>query len=83
MTADGDGVAGATVLSETDPARKTTTIATPDDPERGDGLYRLFSPATGQHRFTASKEGYTSDIRTVTLTQGQTANADFDLTKTP
>ncbi|MCP9967486.1 S8 family serine peptidase [Actinomadura madurae] len=79
--AGGDGIVGAAVTSEADPAGEATTIATPDDPGQDDGLYWLFSAATGEQRFTASKEGYGSSTQTVTLTPGRIAVSDFGLAK--
>jgi hypothetical protein len=74
----GTGIDGATVTSVTNPDQHTMTIATPDDPNTGDGLYRLFSTA-GPQQFTAAKPGYTSRTTSTTVTADQLTSLNFTL----
>ncbi|MER6102671.1 carboxypeptidase regulatory-like domain-containing protein [Streptomyces sp. NPDC001832] len=50
----GAGLNGATVTSADKPAEKTTSAATPNDPNLGDGFYWMFSSLSGEHKFTAT-----------------------------
>ena len=61
------GVNGATVTSGDSPADHTTTSATPDDPNLGDGFYWLFSHVTGKHPVTAAASRYTSVSATANI----------------
>ncbi len=54
------GVDGATVTSADHPADHTTTAATPDDPNLGDGFYWTFSHLTGKHPVTAEATHYSA-----------------------
>jgi hypothetical protein len=74
----GAGVNGATVTSVTSPDRQVTTVATPDDPNIGDGLYRLFS-AAGDQQFTATMSGYTGETGDVTVSADQVSKLNFSL----
>uniref|UniRef100_UPI003F4923CF carboxypeptidase regulatory-like domain-containing protein n=1 Tax=Actinomadura sp. CA-154981 TaxID=3240037 RepID=UPI003F4923CF len=76
-----DGLVGAAITGE--PGLKATTTATPDDPALDDGIYWLFSPATGQRRFTAALDGYTPSTRPVDLAPKQATRLDFVLTSAP
>lgn len=78
----GQGLVGASVTADADPQARATTVATPDDPAVGDGLYRLFSAATGEQTFTAAKAGYASTPVTVTVTADAVTSADVELTPT-
>jgi len=55
-----DGVNGATVTSDDSPADHTTSVATPDDPNLGDGFYWTFSHLTGKHPVSAAASHYTT-----------------------
>ncbi|WP_127353859.1 carboxypeptidase regulatory-like domain-containing protein [Actinacidiphila soli] len=71
----GAAVNGATVTSADQPAEKTTSAATPNDPNLGDGFYWLYSSITGSHTFTATAGNYTSqdaavDVAADTATEG-------------
>ncbi|MEU5943480.1 carboxypeptidase regulatory-like domain-containing protein [Micromonospora sp. NPDC047548] len=76
----GTGISGATVTSTDKPAEKTTSAATPNDPNLGDGFYWMFSFATGQHRFTATAANYYSaqDL-TVDVAPDQATDGTFAL----
>ncbi|MEV7236415.1 carboxypeptidase regulatory-like domain-containing protein [Streptomyces sp. NPDC051020] len=54
----GAGINGASVTSADKPAEKTTSVATPDDPNLGDGFYWMFSSLTGEHKFTTTVGNY-------------------------
>ncbi|MCX5400768.1 carboxypeptidase regulatory-like domain-containing protein [Streptomyces sp. NBC_00102] len=73
----GDGVVGATVTDA--PARSATTVATPDDPDLGDGFYWLFSDTVGNHSLTAAKSRYASATRTVRSAPDRTTEAGLAL----
>lgn len=75
----GDGLVGATVTDADAPARSAVTVATPDDPELGDGFYSLFSESAGNHSVTAAKSMYASATRTVRGTADRTTEADLAL----
>jgi N-acetylneuraminic acid mutarotase len=74
-----DGVVGALVSTADDPLAKATTMATPDDPNLGDGFYWLFSTVTGAHQFTAAKSHYTSLSKSVNVATDFTTKANFAL----
>ncbi|MFF6957127.1 carboxypeptidase regulatory-like domain-containing protein [Streptomyces sp. NPDC008317] len=61
------GVNGATVTSTDAPDDHTTTNATPDDPNLGDGFFWMFSHLTGKHPITATASKYTSATATVNV----------------
>ncbi|WP_444546003.1 S8 family serine peptidase [Virgisporangium aliadipatigenens] len=75
----GAALNGVTVTSVDKPADKTVSIATPDDPNIGDGFYWMFSSLTGDHPFTASKSPYASETKTVGVGADTTTQADFSL----
>jgi subtilisin family serine protease/N-acetylneuraminic acid mutarotase len=75
----GDGVNGASVTSVDDPTVTTETFATPDDPRRADGFYWMFSPLTGQQRFTAAAGGYSSATRAADVAPDWTTQRNFRL----
>ncbi|HET8906651.1 MAG TPA: carboxypeptidase regulatory-like domain-containing protein [Ktedonobacterales bacterium] len=75
----GAGVNGATVTSTDNPAEKATTMATPDDPNLGDGYYWMFSSLTGSHPFSAAKAPYQSDSETVNVAADSATRANFVL----
>lgn len=76
----GTGIPGAQVASTAHPTPAATTVATPDDPTLGDGLYWLFSPGTGAQRFTATADGYHPATATVTVTANLANPLDLTLT---
>nr|WP_245791464.1 carboxypeptidase regulatory-like domain-containing protein [Actinacidiphila rubida] len=73
------GVVGATVTSEDDATQSATTVATPDDPNIGDGYYSLFSTTVGSHAYDAAKSHYTKTPKTVKVGADSTVEADFRL----
>lgn len=75
----GTGINGAKVTSGDHPADNGTTMATPDDPNAGDGYYWLFSSLTGSHPFTATKAPYQADTHSVNVAADGTTRADFSL----
>ncbi|GIH15502.1 carboxypeptidase regulatory-like domain-containing protein [Rugosimonospora africana] len=56
-----------------------TSVATPEDPNLGDGFYWLFSPVTGAHPFTAVKGHYATATSTVNVAADSATRADFVL----
>jgi subtilisin family serine protease/N-acetylneuraminic acid mutarotase len=75
----GAGINGATVVSETNPAERGRSVATPDDPALDDGFYWLFSSALGSTDFTASAGRYASQTQTVDVVADAATRADFAL----
>jgi N-acetylneuraminic acid mutarotase len=77
----GAGVPGATVSSVANPTDSAHSVATPGDPAQGDGLYWLFSPATGRQQFSAGLPsfGYPAVTRTVPVTPDAIAAANITL----
>ncbi|MEW1862582.1 carboxypeptidase regulatory-like domain-containing protein [Streptomyces sp. NPDC088194] len=75
----GDGVNGATVTSGDAPDDHTTTVATPDDPNVGDGFYWLFSHKTGKHPLTAAASHYTSATATSNVPSDGVVDTDLTL----
>ncbi|WP_326824218.1 carboxypeptidase-like regulatory domain-containing protein [Streptosporangium sp. NBC_01756] len=71
VTAAGEAIEGATVSGESTSGLQATTGT--------DGVYSLFSPDTGQRKFTASKAGYTSGSRSADLHLDQVTRLDFPL----
>lgn len=76
---NGNPINRATVQSNDAPADKTTTFATPDDPNNPDGFYYLFSSLTGSHAFTASASLHANDTETVNVLGNSTVRQDFKL----
>ncbi|MEU2422720.1 carboxypeptidase regulatory-like domain-containing protein [Streptomyces sp. NPDC007851] len=72
------GLVGATVTNKDDDKQSTVTLATPDDPALGDGVYALFS-SPGSHGFTAAKPHYTGLDKTVKVAADSAVGADFAL----
>ncbi|MER5916010.1 carboxypeptidase regulatory-like domain-containing protein [Streptomyces sp. NPDC001982] len=75
----GNGLIGATVTSQDDPAATATTVATPDDPKLGDGYYSLFSPETGKHGLAVAKPPYTALSTKVKVAADSTVPASYKL----
>lgn len=72
------GVVGATVTSAGN-SLSTTTTATPQDPNLGDGFYWMFSPITGTHKFTAAKSHYKSQSKTPNVAADNVTKVLFKL----
>ncbi|MEU0968657.1 carboxypeptidase regulatory-like domain-containing protein [Streptomyces sp. NPDC005917] len=70
---------GATVTSAGNPTEKTTSAATPDDPNLGDGFYWLYSSLTGSHTFTAMASNYTAQDVSVNVAPDSATEAEFSL----
>ena len=75
----GAGVVGATVTNQDDTTQSVTTVATPDDPNLGDGYFSLFSPTLGDHAFNAAKSHYSTAAGTVKVAADSAVAADFQL----
>jgi N-acetylneuraminic acid mutarotase len=77
----GAGVLGATVGEAGAPADAARTVASPGDPAVGDGLYRMFAPATGKQQITAGLPdfGYPRSTSKVAVEEGAVTHADFAL----
>jgi len=75
----GDGVNGATVVSQDAPEETASTEATPDDTALDDGFYWMFSSLTGQHPFEASAGNYDSQTSQVDVAPDGATKADFRL----
>ncbi|MFF7213717.1 carboxypeptidase regulatory-like domain-containing protein [Streptomyces sp. NPDC008238] len=77
----GAGIAGAAVSAAEAPQDGGRSIATPDDPAVGDGLYWAFSSRTGRQEFTAGLPAFGYPARTsgVTVKAGAVTAADFAL----
>ncbi|WP_405691673.1 kelch repeat-containing protein [Streptomyces sp. NBC_00057] len=79
----GAGIKGATVTSADKPAEKTTAVATPNDPNLGDGFYWMFSSLTGEHTFTATGRiyysAYSAQDITVNVAPNQATDGTFAL----
>ncbi|MEV6965891.1 S8 family serine peptidase [Hamadaea sp. NPDC051192] len=71
----------ATVARTAAAQEKTTTVTTPVDPNLGDGLYWLFSSATGPTELTATAATYTSATATVPVVKNAIVTQDWTLTK--
>ncbi|MFD1324323.1 S8 family serine peptidase [Micromonospora sonneratiae] len=75
----GAALNGVVVSSVDAPADKGTSVATPDDPNIGDGFYWLFSSQVGAHSFTATKAPYQATTKSATIVANATRKADFAL----
>lgn len=75
----GDGIVAATVTNTAKPAENATTVATPDDPNLGDGFYWFFATGSGPRPLTAHKGGYTDGSATVTLRPNYIVKGDLAL----
>lgn len=74
-----DGVNGATVTSTDHPDDHATTVATPDDPNLGDGFYWFFSHITGKHQVTAAASHYTGASAKAAIAADGTVERDLSL----
>jgi hypothetical protein len=75
----GDGVVGASVTSSEHPAQTALTVATPDDPELGDGFYYLPTDSFGSHPYTAKRAHYADTAKSVRALADSAVPADFVL----
>jgi N-acetylneuraminic acid mutarotase len=73
------GVVGATVTGQGASAPSATTVATPDDPNIGDGFYSLFTTDFGSQGFTAARPHYTDLTKTVGVAADSAVRANFKL----
>jgi N-acetylneuraminic acid mutarotase len=72
-------MSGVTVKSDESRGDSAVSAATPDDPVLGDGFYWMFSSLTGSHSFTASKGGFLSTTKNVTVATDWVTTANFNL----
>jgi N-acetylneuraminic acid mutarotase len=75
----GAAINGASITSADKPTERTTSAATPDDPNLGDGFYWLYSSATGSHTFTTMAGNYTSQDVTVNVAPNSATEGAFSL----
>ncbi|MDX6355029.1 MAG: hypothetical protein QOF98_1932, partial [Streptomyces sp.] len=75
----GKGAVDATVTDQGDPAVHATAVATPEDPNLGDGFYSLFAPGAGKHSFTAVKSNYTALSAKVNVAADRATSASYKL----
>ncbi|MFH8473977.1 carboxypeptidase regulatory-like domain-containing protein [Streptomyces sp. NPDC018000] len=76
----GDAINGASVTSADKPTEKTTSVATPKDPNLGDGFYWMFSSLTGEHTFSATAgNSYSAHDITVNVAPHQATDGTFAL----
>jgi hypothetical protein len=75
----GAAINGASIVSADIPAEKTTSAATPDDPNLGDGFYWLYSSVTGSHTFTATARNYTPQDVSVNVAPDSATEGAFSL----
>ncbi|MFI5634118.1 carboxypeptidase regulatory-like domain-containing protein [Streptomyces sp. NPDC051664] len=73
------GVNGATVTSNDASGDHTTSTATPDDPQVGDGFYWMFSHLTGNHPVAAVLSHYSTTTDTVNITPDATVKHNLPL----
>ncbi|MFI8003452.1 carboxypeptidase regulatory-like domain-containing protein [Streptomyces sp. NPDC086010] len=82
--ATGAGLTGATVADPRYPAAVALTVATPDDPETGDGLYTLFvatpGKATGKVTLRASAPGHADAESKAEVRRDDVVRQNFRLT---
>ncbi len=74
----GDGLVGATVKNMPD-GDEATTVATPEDPNVGDGLYAVFA-GSGPQPFEASNGKWVPQTLTTNVIPNTTVRLDFNLT---
>jgi N-acetylneuraminic acid mutarotase len=75
----GHGAVDATITDQDSSSAQAQTVATPDDPNLGDGYYSLFVPGTGKHVLTADKFDYVSTPQTVNVRANSAVEADYSL----
>ena len=74
----GDGLVGATVKNMPD-GDEATTVATPEDPNVGDGFYAVFA-GSGPQPFEASNGKWVPQTLTTNVIPNTTVRLDFNLT---
>jgi hypothetical protein len=75
----GQGVTDATVTDDSDSSAQAQTVATPLDPDLGDGYYSLFVPGPGEHTLTAAKFDYVTTPQTVNVRANAAVEANYRL----
>ncbi|MFF3255741.1 carboxypeptidase regulatory-like domain-containing protein [Actinacidiphila glaucinigra] len=75
----GDGLVGAGVTVKDVPGATATTVVTPEDPARGDGLYLMFSPGLGKHEVSAARPRYTELSQTVGIAADSVVPVSYKL----
>jgi N-acetylneuraminic acid mutarotase len=75
----GQGVADATVTDDNDASVQAQAMATPLDPNLGDGYYSLFVPGPGKHTLSAAKFDYVTTPQAVNVLANSTVEANYRL----
>jgi carboxypeptidase family protein/Kelch motif protein len=75
----GNGVVGATVTNQAHPTQTATSIATPDDPELGDGFYYLPTADFGTKTYSASASHYSAVSQTAKGLADSAVERNFSL----
>jgi hypothetical protein len=75
----GDGVVGATVTNQAHLTQTATSVATPDDPELGDGFYYLPTADFGTKVYSASAPHYTAVSKSVKGLADSAVERNFSL----
>lgn len=75
----GNGAVDTTITDANDSAVHATTVATPADPQLGDGFFALFVPGVGAHVLTATKSNYTALPATVKVHADSTVSVSYRL----
>ncbi len=71
------GLVGATVTDLQHPGSTAVTVATPDDPRVGDGLFTLFVANPGKHTLRASAPGYATAGKKTKVHADKAVRADL------
>ncbi|MEV7811254.1 carboxypeptidase regulatory-like domain-containing protein [Streptomyces flaveolus] len=79
----GHGVVGATVTDASAPDAVARTVATPEDPAVGDGLYTLFTAGPGLHSLRATADGYAPLARRAMVHGDRVTERSFALRARP
>ncbi|MEU9977783.1 carboxypeptidase regulatory-like domain-containing protein [Streptomyces sp. NPDC051014] len=77
----GTGLVGATVADTSVHDSGAVTVATPEDPAVGDGLYTLFVARTGKHTLSAAASGHVTRTRTAVVHGDKVSRQDFRLVR--
>ncbi|MEW1779940.1 carboxypeptidase regulatory-like domain-containing protein [Streptomyces sp. NPDC086777] len=78
----GRAIIGAKVADTSAPDTAVLTVATPEDPAVGDGLYTLFSRAPGVHTLQATADGHRLLTRRTVVHRDRITHKDFALKPT-
>jgi Carboxypeptidase regulatory-like domain/Kelch motif len=70
---------GATISDGSDPAVRTQTASTPEDPTLDDGYFSLFTPGPGKHTLTAIKSNYTDQSKGLIVRADRTTAISYAL----